>query len=626
MAIGWNETVGVIPHIPPKPVKPALNGANPIARGLVFAVDYAFNISSGTGNHLDLTGNSIGAFVSTPGPTMGPFGQQCTFGNSTADSYTTNGPVNSLASGTVEFLAKPNVNDFGAFFNKGTNFFLNIGWVTGDLFVDVDFSTTNGEWQTTGGSFPFDQFCHVVVTYNGSSASNTPTVYINGIPKTLQLNTAPVGTRVADDTTLLVANYPGMDADMVPDIVYMRYWNRILSISEARSLFNDPWQVYVQAPPQTATNLPSSGTNVNLTAVVGTGAATAFTPTVQPTFSPATAVGTIGGVTPTDKQTLPAVAGAGAVAGFTPSISITLNPAVGTGVAAGLTPSSQPAVLAAAIGLGAVSGFTPNVLKTLAAATATGIAAGLTPQLLISLAPAVGLGQIGNFNLPVPLGQAIGLGAIGGFVPTILKTLAAATGTGVAAGFVPGVQPSLAAAIGLGIAAGFTPSGQGTLPPASGLGQVAGFVPSISIALLAAAGVGIARPFTANLSILLAPAVGIGTVASLTPTNTLASAIGIGVALSFLPALGIALVPVVGLGVAGNLRVNIFTPCTETIIGIIGNPQVAVIMEMDALPVAIQGQMLGALGVVCLINNPLVAAVAPINPPVVAIEGDLCSC
>lgn len=274
MTVGWNETVGAIPPIRPKPPMPAINWRHPLALGLVFAQDYNFALSLGGGGHFDLVGQSPGAFTGGPGQSMGPFGQQFTFGNGTADVYTTPSAANSQTKQTVEFLAKPNVNDFGCFIDKGTNLFFNVGWVTGDLYLDMQFSTTNGEWKTvTGGTaLPFDQFCHVIVSWDGSSLSNTPIMQINGVLQSPTNSSVPVGTRT-DDNQLFVGNYPGLDADMVPDISYARMWNRILTAQERLTLFTNPWCLYTKPPARTNSSLPAQIYSVSITEA-GSGADT----------------------------------------------------------------------------------------------------------------------------------------------------------------------------------------------------------------------------------------------------------------------------------------------------------------------------------------------------------------
>jgi hypothetical protein len=282
----WNETGGTLPF-GPKPNTPAINWREPLTRGLVFAVDYSYAFGGGNGaaSRPDLTRNSIGTLGATTVPSNGPFGQQATFptGGGGNDTYVTGSVVNGSQQGTLEFVAKPNVNDFGCFFNKGAdtaagNFF-NVGWVTGNTFVDVGFSGGGAEWQTTDGSFPNDQFCHCVVAYDGGSTANVPIIYINGRARPIQTNTGATGSRTPDSAVLNVGDYFSGGQDMYPDIVYMRYWNRLLTAQEISSLAGNPWQIYRQPPPATAVNATSGTTHSSTGALTGPGTTIAGTAT-----------------------------------------------------------------------------------------------------------------------------------------------------------------------------------------------------------------------------------------------------------------------------------------------------------------------------------------------------------
>jgi hypothetical protein len=57
-----------------------------------------------------------------------------------------------------------------------------------------NFTTTDGFWRTTASAFMLDNWTHISVVYNGSSASNTPIIYVNGISYAVTTLQAPVGT------------------------------------------------------------------------------------------------------------------------------------------------------------------------------------------------------------------------------------------------------------------------------------------------------------------------------------------------------------------------------------------------------------------------------------------------
>ena len=71
------------------------------------------------------------------------------------------------------------------------------------LEFSVVHSTTTGVWKT-GAVVPFNVWTHVTVVYDGSSTSNDPVIYINGVATTIASKTAPAGTRTSDASDDLI--------------------------------------------------------------------------------------------------------------------------------------------------------------------------------------------------------------------------------------------------------------------------------------------------------------------------------------------------------------------------------------------------------------------------------------
>src|SRR5579884_4130681 len=103
MAITWAGNGGRVPFSP-KPADPIIDWQDPLAHGLVFAVDYAApSISSG----IELVFGGRGTYTGAT-PTIGPTGMHMHFGGtSNKDIYTTRSAVNSLAQMSVEILVNP---------------------------------------------------------------------------------------------------------------------------------------------------------------------------------------------------------------------------------------------------------------------------------------------------------------------------------------------------------------------------------------------------------------------------------------------------------------------------------------------------------------------------------------
>lgn len=269
MAMGWNETGGSLPF-GPKPMAPAINWKNPLTVGLVMAIDYAAPSLPASRDLVNPT--AVGAYTGTA-PGFGPFGPQRTFlANTDKDAITLPSSVSLGNQLSGEFIFKNNVGGFGSI--------LSIGGIAadGDTFVDINHdditnaiglgfgrNTTSGGWHDTAANFPSNQFTHVVWTYDGSSTANAPTLYKNGVLQPLTQGTAPVGTRVTPNNSVLVGNFPGQNFGILADMSYQRLWNnRILNANDAADLFQNPWQIYNWPLPIIRSSLPATVYNVSV--------------------------------------------------------------------------------------------------------------------------------------------------------------------------------------------------------------------------------------------------------------------------------------------------------------------------------------------------------------------------
>lgn len=259
----WNETGGGL-RFGVKPEVPRINYAHPLARGLVFCIDYALG-TNGAQTHRDIVGNIAGAYAGTA-PNTGPHGWERTFlGSTDSDKYTGLAAAAQNAHKlTFEFLFKGNIDTFMALVNKsttaspGTASFFGIFWddTAHCLSMSAGFSTTDGGWRDTNAVFVPNKFTHVVVTYDDTSLSNVPAIYWNGQSQPVTISSTAAGTRIADDGDLQVGNFQTQAFGASADISYMRMWNRALTPGEVAALYSNPWQIYVGPLKSTATNLP----------------------------------------------------------------------------------------------------------------------------------------------------------------------------------------------------------------------------------------------------------------------------------------------------------------------------------------------------------------------------------
>lgn len=104
-----------------------------------------------------------------------------------------------------------------------------------------DFSSNQGRWYTTTNDIALNEWYHVVLTYDSSSVSNDPNIYINGnnIPIT-EVNT-PSGTSSSDvGKNLYIGERSTLDLEFDGLMDEVRIYKRVLSYEEVKMLYNNP--------------------------------------------------------------------------------------------------------------------------------------------------------------------------------------------------------------------------------------------------------------------------------------------------------------------------------------------------------------------------------------------------
>ncbi len=100
------------------------------------------------------------------------------------------------------------------------------------------FSTTNGVWEFTTTADSSTVWHTLLLVYDGSATANNPTVYVDGLLASINLNTAPVGTIdntanthiIGNRGTSLDRNWDGVLADFaVWDVILTQYESNALA-------------------------------------------------------------------------------------------------------------------------------------------------------------------------------------------------------------------------------------------------------------------------------------------------------------------------------------------------------------------------------------------------------------
>lgn len=245
---------------------PRYNGHG-IARGLVF--DRQFLERSGSGN-FDLAGAAKDSISGATWVTN-TLGPALRFAAGTAvDTVTMNTAQFGQTKLSIEVLIHPTANPDGTgrILHKNSGGSSASRWM---LFMSgtnaVTFSqgfngATTDDWATASNTLPFNVPTHIVVTMDMNGVIGTsPTIYLNGINRTVTNSTVGAGTANSDTANLYVGNRSATDRDFVGDIYYVRIWSRKLAAQEAAALYNDPGIIY-RRPAPVYSDVPAGGTVV----------------------------------------------------------------------------------------------------------------------------------------------------------------------------------------------------------------------------------------------------------------------------------------------------------------------------------------------------------------------------
>jgi len=165
--------------------------------------------SSSNGNTATLTGSGINW-------TPGKFGSGLSFPGTNGSNYYDAGSGNSIddifdGGGTISgwfYIRGSGDSVIPYFFDKQS---LGNGWYIGYSvsgnnarpFLNMQFSSADGEWRFNNYEMPLNSWNHLSVTYNNSSTSNDAVFYLNGTPVAVFEAFTPGGTRNSDSSLSL---------------------------------------------------------------------------------------------------------------------------------------------------------------------------------------------------------------------------------------------------------------------------------------------------------------------------------------------------------------------------------------------------------------------------------------
>lgn len=230
-----------------KPSNPIINWGNPITKGLVF--DAPFFEGAG-GKSFNLVQNIQGVFTNSPTWQGGLYGKELSFGSlggNTAVSYTTNdNRINStLMSYEAVFKIHASAGQYRRPIHVGPAY-PNARW---DWEIDGGFKFnaprsggTDGNWRISTPTT--EVYHHCVITMDWSSNSNVPRIYVDGKEQSVTTNLTPTLTPQNANNIVTIGNETALNQGWGKPIVYTRLWDRLLTPTEVKQLYIDPWCIY----------------------------------------------------------------------------------------------------------------------------------------------------------------------------------------------------------------------------------------------------------------------------------------------------------------------------------------------------------------------------------------------
>lgn len=106
------------------------------------------------------------------------------------------------------------------------------------------FSSDPGQWRTTDtDTTPIDQWNHVVFTYDSSSSTDDPVIYVNGVSLSVEETLTPAGTRKSEyGANVVIGNWKTDTIDytltwrgLIKDV---HIYNRLVTSDEVTTLYN----------------------------------------------------------------------------------------------------------------------------------------------------------------------------------------------------------------------------------------------------------------------------------------------------------------------------------------------------------------------------------------------------
>lgn len=235
-----------------KPSRPKINWGNPVTKGLVF--DAPFWEGAGTFVEDDASPlEEVLGILTSATWDKNFYGTDLDFSAAASRvQFTTPSAVNALPALSVEVLfyfRSLGGGSLGRVVNKGPGTGVTTPWF---IFTDTgNFLTFSSGYATStdnyrgSASLVANTWNHAIFTIT-MGIGNAPILYFNGVNTSVSRTATGLGAAATDDTNLYIGNRADSTRALDGKIAYTRIWNRLLTPTESRSLYVNPWQVYAE--------------------------------------------------------------------------------------------------------------------------------------------------------------------------------------------------------------------------------------------------------------------------------------------------------------------------------------------------------------------------------------------
>lgn len=244
-----------------KPLNPRINQDHPLAQNLVF--DAAFSEGGSASTTFDTVTSKPGTLTNGANWVITPFGNAINFDNvDNIVNFTGLSNQNTIVELSLETMfyaiGYGEATAGGRIWTKGAaprgfltlNTVAGAGRETNAISFGIGGTGGDGQWYTPTNSVALNTWYHHVSTYSCTNLNNVPIMYLNGLVQTLTQLSLPVTGYDVDTSVLDIGNRAAGDRTFNGYILYFRIYNKILTSTDVRSLYVNPWQIYQKPRPK----------------------------------------------------------------------------------------------------------------------------------------------------------------------------------------------------------------------------------------------------------------------------------------------------------------------------------------------------------------------------------------